>query len=46
MLDGHSFASIANDLGFTEVTITALVGHQSGLSDEGHCEGMPIRKAA
>lgn len=23
----HSFASIANDLGFTEVTIAALVGH-------------------
>jgi site-specific recombinase XerC len=23
----HSFASIANDLGFTEVTIVALVGH-------------------
>jgi integrase len=26
----HSFASIANDLGFTEVTIAALVGHASG----------------
>jgi hypothetical protein len=23
----HSFASVANDLGFTEVTIAALVGH-------------------
>ncbi len=23
----HSFVSIANDLGFTEVTIAALVGH-------------------
>ena len=23
----HSFASIANDLGFTDVTIAALVGH-------------------
>jgi integrase len=27
----HSFASIANDLGFTEVTIAALVGHAKGL---------------
>jgi integrase len=26
----HSFASIANDLGFTEVTIAALVGHTKG----------------
>jgi len=26
----HSFASIANDLGFTEVTIVALVGHAKG----------------
>ena len=26
----HSFASIANDLGFTEVTIAALVGHFKG----------------
>ncbi|CAM5501436.1 MAG: site-specific integrase [Rhizobiaceae bacterium] len=26
----HSFASIANDLGFTEVTIAALVGHSKG----------------
>lgn len=26
----HSFASIANDLGFTEVTIAALVGHANG----------------
>jgi integrase len=26
----HSFASIANDLGFTEVTIAALVGHARG----------------
>ncbi len=26
----HSFASIANDLGFTEVTIAALVGHTRG----------------
>ena len=26
----HSFASIANDLGFIEVTITALVGHAKG----------------
>lgn len=26
----HSFASIANDLGFTEVTIAALVGHAQG----------------
>jgi len=26
----HSFASIANDLGFTEVTIAALVGHAMG----------------
>jgi site-specific recombinase XerD len=26
----HSFASIANDLGFTEVTIAALVGHAKG----------------
>ncbi|MFC5396012.1 tyrosine-type recombinase/integrase [Bosea vestrisii] len=99
----HSFASIANDLGFTEVTIAALVGHskgsvtskyihtldtalimaadtisgyiqglldgiefkqtayaldrksrraaldrflQSAVSDEGHCEEMPTRKAA
>jgi integrase len=36
----HSFASIANDLGFTEVTIAALVGHAKGsrdgsLSEEG-----------
>jgi len=29
----HSFASIANDLGFTEVTIAALVGHE-GFGDE------------
>jgi hypothetical protein len=28
--DPHSFASIANDLGFTEVTIAALVGHAKG----------------
>ena len=28
----HSFASIANDLGFTEVTIAALVGHAKGSS--------------
>jgi integrase len=26
----HSFASIANDLGFTEMTIAALVGHTKG----------------
>jgi hypothetical protein len=26
----HSFASIANDLGVTEVTIAALVGHAKG----------------
>lgn len=26
----HSFASIANDLGFTEMTIAALVGHAKG----------------
>jgi integrase len=26
----HCFASIANDLGFTEVTIAALVGHAKG----------------
>ena len=26
----HSFASIANDLGFTETTIAALVGHSRG----------------
>jgi integrase len=26
----HSFASLANDLGFTEVTIAALVGHAKG----------------
>jgi transposase len=26
----HSFASIANDLGFAEVTIAALVGHAKG----------------
>ena len=26
----HSFASIANDLGFTEATIAALVGHSKG----------------
>ena len=27
----HSFASIANDLGFTEITIAALIGHAKGL---------------
>ena len=27
----HSFASLANDLGFTESTIAALVGHSTGL---------------
>lgn len=26
----HSFASIANDLGFTEITIAAMLGHASG----------------
>ena len=26
----HSFASVANDLGFTEVTIAALVDHAKG----------------
>lgn len=26
----HSFASIANDLGFTEITIAALIGHAKG----------------
>ena len=26
----HSFASVANDLGFTEVTIAALIGHSKG----------------
>jgi integrase len=26
----HSFASIANDLGFTEITIAALMGHAKG----------------
>lgn len=26
----HSFASMANDLGFTEITIAALVGHAKG----------------
>lgn len=26
----HSFASIANDLGFTEITIAALLGHSKG----------------
>ena len=30
----HSFASIANDLGFTEVTIAALVGHAKRIGDE------------
>jgi hypothetical protein len=26
----HSFASMANDLGFTEITIAALLGHAKG----------------
>ena len=26
----HSFASIANDLGFTELTVAALLGHAQG----------------
>jgi hypothetical protein len=26
----HSFASIANDLGFTEITIASLLGHSKG----------------
>ena len=26
----HSFASVANDLGFTEATIAALMGHSKG----------------
>ncbi len=26
----HSFASLANDLGFTEITIAALIGHAKG----------------
>jgi integrase len=26
----HSFASVANDLGFTEITIAALLGHSKG----------------
>lgn len=26
----HSFASLGNDLGFTEMTIAALVGHSKG----------------
>ncbi|QBF31860.1 site-specific integrase [Thalassococcus sp. S3] len=26
----HSFASVANDLGFTEITIAALIGHAKG----------------
>lgn len=26
----HSFASLGNDLGFTEITIAALIGHASG----------------
>ncbi|WP_457103651.1 hypothetical protein [Mesorhizobium sp. URHB0026] len=26
----HSFASIANDLGFTEATVAALLGHSRG----------------
>jgi integrase len=26
----HSFASIADDLGFTEVTVAALIGHSRG----------------
>ena len=26
----HSFASMANDLGFTEITIAALIGHAKG----------------
>jgi len=26
----HSFASVANDLGFTEPTIAAMLGHASG----------------
>ena len=26
----HSFASVANDLGFTESTIAALLGHSTG----------------
>jgi integrase len=26
----HSFASIANDLGYTEITIAALIGHSKG----------------
>src|SRR3546814_6444763 len=30
----HSFASIANDLGFTEITIAALIGHAKGRSEE------------
>jgi hypothetical protein len=30
----RSFASIASDLGFTEVTIAALVGHAKGFGDE------------
>jgi hypothetical protein len=26
----HSFASVANDLGYTEITIAALIGHSKG----------------
>ncbi|MEQ1538022.1 MAG: hypothetical protein ABL928_03770 [Sphingorhabdus sp.] len=26
----HSFASLANDLGYTEITIAALIGHSKG----------------
>ena len=36
----HSFASLANDLGFTESTIAALVGHSAGLITSKHIHAL------
>ena len=44
----HSFASLANDLGFTELTIAALVGHKgSGTTSRYiHCADAVLLAAA
>jgi integrase len=42
----HSFASIANDLGLTEVTIAALVGHAKGSSTALNSSKPPTRWTA
>ena len=36
----HSFASLANDLGYTEATVAMLVGHKGGSTTRGYIHGV------